>query len=91
MKFQGNNVYNLRNLEKFWWQKWEILILKMEALRKFIRLAVLLLYIMGRKRHRSIQRKKLYSRMSNVLLNSSILAIYMAFENQAKLVKLYCW
>jgi hypothetical protein len=25
--------------------------------------------------------------MSNVLLNSSILAIYMAFENQAKLVK----
>ena len=60
------------------------------ANRKFIRLAVLLLYIMRRKRHRSIQRKKLYSRMSNVLLNSSILAIYMAFENQAKLVKLYC-
>jgi hypothetical protein len=30
--FQGNNIYNLRNLEKFWWQKWEILILKMEAL-----------------------------------------------------------
>jgi hypothetical protein len=30
--FQGNNVYNLRNLEKFWWQIWEILILKMEAL-----------------------------------------------------------
>jgi hypothetical protein len=33
--FQGNNVYNVRNLEKFWWQnsqKWEILILKMEAL-----------------------------------------------------------
>jgi hypothetical protein len=26
--------------------------------------------------YRSIQRKKLYSRMSNVLLNSSILAIY---------------
>jgi hypothetical protein len=30
--FQGNNLYNLRNLEKFWCQKWEILILKMEAL-----------------------------------------------------------
>jgi hypothetical protein len=34
------------------------------------------LYFMRRKRHRSIQRKKLYSQMSNVLLNSSILAIY---------------
>jgi hypothetical protein len=28
-KIQGNNVNNER---KFWWQKWEILILKMEAL-----------------------------------------------------------
>jgi hypothetical protein len=32
LKFQGNYVYNLRNLEKFWCQKWEIFILKMEAL-----------------------------------------------------------
>ena len=35
-----------------------------------------LLYILRRKRHRSIQRKKLYLRMSSVLLNTSILAIY---------------
>ena len=42
---------------------------------KFIRLAALL-YILRRKRHRSIQRKKLYLRMSSVLLNSSILEIY---------------
>jgi hypothetical protein len=35
-----------------------------------------LLYILRRKRHRSIQRKKLYLRMSIVLLNTSILAIY---------------
>jgi hypothetical protein len=42
--------------------------------RKFIRLAALL-YILRRKRHRSIKRKKLYSRMSSVLLNTSILAI----------------
>jgi hypothetical protein len=42
------------------------------ANRKFIRLAALL-YILRRKRHRSIQRKKLYLRMSSVLLNTSIL------------------
>ena len=35
-----------------------------------------LLYILRRKRHRSIQRKKLYLRMSSVLLNTRILAIY---------------
>jgi hypothetical protein len=35
-----------------------------------------LLYILRRKRHPSIQRKKLYLRMSSVLLNTSILAIY---------------
>jgi hypothetical protein len=35
-----------------------------------------LLYILRRKRHLSIQRKKLYLRMSSVLLNTSILAIY---------------
>jgi hypothetical protein len=40
-----------------------------------LRLAALL-YIFKRKRHRSIQRKKLYLRMSNVLLSTSILAIY---------------
>ena len=40
-----------------------------------LRLAALL-YILRRKRHRSIQRKKLYLRMSSVLLNTSILAIY---------------
>ena len=38
----------------------------------FIRLAALL-YILRRKRHCSIQRKKLYLRMSSVLLNTSIL------------------
>jgi hypothetical protein len=32
--------------------------------------------ILRRKRYRSIQRKKLYLRMSSVLLNASILAIY---------------
>jgi transposase-like protein len=45
------------------------------ANRKLIRLAALL-YILRRKRHRSIQRKKLYLRVSSVLLNTSILAIY---------------
>jgi hypothetical protein len=40
-----------------------------------LRLAALL-YILRRKRHRSIQRKKLYLRMSSVLLNTSILEIY---------------
>jgi hypothetical protein len=40
-----------------------------------LRLAALL-YILRRKRHRSIQRKKLYLRVSSVLLNTSILAIY---------------
>jgi hypothetical protein len=35
-----------------------------------------LLYNLRRKQHRSIQRKKLYLRMSSVLLNTSILAIY---------------
>jgi hypothetical protein len=45
------------------------------ANRMFKRLAALL-YILRRKRHRSIQRKKLYLRMSSVLLNTSILAIY---------------
>jgi hypothetical protein len=40
-----------------------------------LRLAALL-YILRRKRHRSIQRKKLYLRKSNVLLSTSILAIY---------------
>ena len=45
------------------------------ANRKFIRLTALL-YILRRKRHRSIQRKKLYLRMSSVLLNTRILAIY---------------
>jgi hypothetical protein len=41
----------------------------------FIRLAALL-YILRRKRHQSIQRKKLYLWMSSVLENTSILAIY---------------
>jgi hypothetical protein len=40
-----------------------------------LRLAALL-YILRRKRHRSIQRKKLYLRTSSVLLNTSFLAIY---------------
>jgi hypothetical protein len=44
------------------------------AIRK-LHLAALL-YIWRRKRHRSIQRNKLYLRMSSVLLNTSILAIY---------------
>jgi membrane-associated HD superfamily phosphohydrolase len=49
--------------------------------RKFIKVYMLLcltalLYILRRKRHRSIQRKKLYLRMSSVLLNTRILAIY---------------
>jgi hypothetical protein len=71
------------------------------ANRKFIRLAALLLYILRRKRHRSIRRKKLYSRMPNVLLNSSILAIYGLWKsseigqivlliNRSQCV-LYCW
>jgi hypothetical protein len=71
------------------------------ANRKFIRLAALLLYILRRKRHRSTQRKKLYSRMSNVLLNSCILANYGLWKsseigqivlliNRSQYV-LYCW
>jgi hypothetical protein len=42
---------------------------------RWLRLAALL-YILRRKRHLSIQRKKLYLRMSSVLLNTGILAIY---------------
>jgi hypothetical protein len=44
------------------------------ANRKFIRLTALL-YILRRKRHRSIQRNKLIV-LTSVLLNTSILAIY---------------
>jgi hypothetical protein len=40
------------------------------------KLMAALLYILRRKQYRSIQRKKLYLRMSSVLLNTSILAIY---------------
>jgi hypothetical protein len=46
-----------------------------------------LLYILRRKRHRSIQRKPLYLRMSSVLLNTSILAIYGLWKSS----ELYCW
>jgi hypothetical protein len=63
----------------------------------FIRLAALL-YILRRKRHRSIQRKKLYLRMSSVLQNTSILAIYGLWKS-SEIVLLtkrsqyvyYCW
>jgi hypothetical protein len=47
------------------------------AIRKFNTFGcTALLYILRRKRHGLIQRKKLYLRMSSVLLNTSILAIY---------------
>jgi hypothetical protein len=47
---------------------------------KFTRLAALLC-ILRRKRHPSFQRKKLYLRMSSVLLNTSIIAIYCLWKS----------